>query len=66
MKDKEANHRPVWKKRGAERWLYLTTDKNWGVGGQREFEEDFNCKNSSLAGRKGVETPLRSRNPVGI
>jgi len=22
-------------------------DKNWGVGGQREFDENFKCKNSA-------------------
>ena len=25
VKDKVANDRPVWKMRGGERWLYLTT-----------------------------------------
>ena len=29
-------------------------DENWGVGGQREFDENFNCNNSAL---DGIELP---------
>ncbi len=34
VKDKVANDRPVWKMRGGERWLYLTTAAWWH--GKRE------------------------------
>ena len=27
-----------------------TEDETWGIGGQREFDEDFKCKNSALDG----------------
>ena len=31
-----------------------TEEENWGVGGQREFDENFNCKSSAL---DGIELP---------
>ena len=31
-----------------------TEDQNWGVGGQREFDGNFNCNNSAL---DGIELP---------
>eukprot|EP00913_Durusdinium_trenchii_P009161 g8610.t1 len=59
VKDKTANDQAVWKKRGGERWIYLTTDKAWGVGGKSEFEQDFNCKNSYVfhPRTKGAPSP---------
>eukprot|EP00435_Cladocopium_sp_Y103_P050505 s787_g15.t1 len=65
VKDKVANDRPVWKMRGGERWLYLTTDKNWGVGGQREFDENFNCKNSYVFHPRTMGAPSPDLLPKG-
>lgn len=48
LKDKTANGQPIWKKRGGDRWLYLNTDRNWGVGGKTEFDKNFDCKNSFI------------------
>ena len=33
-------------------------DKNWGVGGQREFDENFKCKNSALTNTLGIDLTL--------
>ncbi|CAL1134098.1 unnamed protein product [Cladocopium goreaui] len=51
--------------RGGERWLYLTTDKNWGVGGQREFGENFNCKNSYVFHPRTMGAPSPDLLPKG-
>ena len=36
--------------------LKKSQDKNWGVGGQREFDENFKCKNSALTNIPGEST----------
>ncbi|CAJ1337850.1 unnamed protein product [Effrenium voratum] len=62
---KEANGRPVWKKRGGDRWMYLTIDKNWGVGGKSEFDKDFNCKNSYVFHPRTLGAPSPELLPKG-
>ena len=39
-----------------------TEDENWGIGGQREFDEDFKCRSSAL---DGIELPGTVRQTGG-
>ena len=42
--DKKAHGQYIWKKCGAERWLYLTKAGRWTVGDKEEFGKNFECE----------------------
>jgi len=42
------NGRPLWKKRGARRWLYTGTDGKWYVGGPSSSKKKFRCESGYL------------------
>jgi len=43
LSDKLANGQPIWKKRGAERWLYSGFDGRWYICGPSTKERNWDC-----------------------
>lgn len=56
------NGRPLWKKKGGDRWLYFNTDSNWIVGGPSERDKKFNCTNGFVFHGRSNAAAL----PVGL
>lgn len=59
------NGRPLWKKRGARRWLYTGTDGRWYVGGPSSSKRKFKCEAGYLCHQGDYESgrPDRLQGP---
>jgi len=59
------NGQPLWKKRGAQRWLFTGTDGKWYVGGSYSSKRKFKCKAGYLCheGDQDSARPDRLQGP---
>lgn len=45
----QANGQPLWKHISESSWLYSMTDKYWGIGGNDEFDNEFQTNSAWVA-----------------